>query len=212
MRDIVREVIPDGRQAPYGLIVAAACDVSAETISACREEALARGVTEAHLWTKAHLEDMLFQPDNDHLLFVYFGVSLGVRRRSQVQRLRGFIALKRKLLRALALDSVQMTTHKDVLVRDIEDSAYPEEADVPGFSDISCSSWDFGAVLEFSTGGILVSRLTYDGWIKAEGDAWDVLEDSRSKPGTMYADYCEALKGEMPRRAASSEAWRQVPR
>lgn len=71
MREVVGEAVPDPERPPYGLIIAAACDVSAKAIAAFHDERIKRGVREAHLWTKAHLEDLLFQPDNDHLLFAY---------------------------------------------------------------------------------------------------------------------------------------------
>ena len=73
MRDIVKEAVPDVASAPYGLIVAAACDVSEKAITAFHDERIKRGVSEGHLWTRAHLEDMLFRPENDLLLFAYFG-------------------------------------------------------------------------------------------------------------------------------------------
>jgi hypothetical protein len=66
-----------------------------------RQEATNRGVVETHLRTKARLKDLLFRPENDHLLFAYLGISLIIKRRSQLQPVSGLIATKRKLLRAL---------------------------------------------------------------------------------------------------------------
>jgi hypothetical protein len=51
------------------------------------------------LWGKAEIEDQLFQPKNDHLLFAYFGVSLQMRRRSLKTEIRARLAMKRKALR-----------------------------------------------------------------------------------------------------------------
>src|SRR5205085_12350431 len=50
MRKIVAETIPEPHQAPYGLIVAAACDVSARTIAAFHDERVKRNAVEGHLW------------------------------------------------------------------------------------------------------------------------------------------------------------------
>lgn len=37
------------------------------------------GVREPYLCGKAEIEDLLFQPKNDHLLFTYFRFSLAIR-------------------------------------------------------------------------------------------------------------------------------------
>jgi hypothetical protein len=116
MRTIVRETVLDPSTPPYGLVVAAACDVSAQTMAAFRDEARKCHVQEAHLWTKAQLEDMLFRPEWDNLLFAYFGISLGTRRRARLQEVRSRIALKRKLLRALKWDSIEHGSPMGVLI------------------------------------------------------------------------------------------------
>jgi len=194
MRETVADVIPDGQQAPYGLIIAAACDVSAQTTAAFREEALTRGVTEAHLWTKAHLEDMLFSPGNDHLLFAYFGISLGIRRRSQLQRVRALIALKRKLMRAFKLDSVEAGgMFADVLIRDIADDQYPITERIRGYFEMSSPPWHFGAVEGFHPKGLEICRLRYDGWVKPDG-GWDILEKSAQAPAGMAQSYFDWLE------------------
>jgi Restriction endonuclease len=132
VRGVVTEAVPDPSRAPYGLIVAAACDVSAQAITAFHEERLSRGVREGHLWTKAHLEDLLFLPENDHLLFAYFGISLGTRRKSQLQQLQAMITLKRKLLRAYKKESLHSVHREDVVIHDVSDSTYPKNEIIEG--------------------------------------------------------------------------------
>ena len=66
----------------YGVIFAAACDFSKEAHDVFRGMLREAGIAEFHLWGKGEIEDMLFQPRNDHLLFAYFGVSLQIRKRS----------------------------------------------------------------------------------------------------------------------------------
>src|SRR5205823_1836030 len=97
MREIVKEVVPHPASAPYGLIIAAACDVSAQTMADFHDERVKRSVSEGILWTKAHLEDLLFRPENDHLLFAYFGISLMTQRRSRVHDIRTSLTTKRKV-------------------------------------------------------------------------------------------------------------------
>lgn len=51
MRAIVMESVPDPKNSPYGLIIAAACDVSAETMAAFHDERIKRGVADAPTMT-----------------------------------------------------------------------------------------------------------------------------------------------------------------
>lgn len=191
MREIVGETIPDPSQAPYGLIIAAACDVSAETLAVLREEAFARGVSEAHPWTKAHLEDKLFQPQNDHLLFAYFGLSISIRRQSQLVQIRSNIVIKRKLMRALKQEITNQVFREDALIRDISDTCYPHREQVPEFSEMRAAPWHVARVRWLHPKGLIVWRFGYDGWLTADG-MWDILEDSRMINSSMGHHYWRA--------------------
>ncbi|MHB1134326.1 MAG: hypothetical protein ACYC4L_18300 [Chloroflexota bacterium] len=191
MREIVTETVPDGTQVPYGLIIAAACDVSADTMAAFREEATRLGVTEAHLWTKAHLEDLLFLPDNDHLLFAYFGISLQVRRRSQLREIRDRITLKRRIMKALNVSSVAEQFLADAVVRDADDTDFPRTDRVPGFQGMQCPPWHDIAVEQFHPEGLVVQRYGYDGWVKEDG-TWDITDHRLGPPcGSMHQLYLD---------------------
>ena len=102
----------------YGLIFAAASDFSIATRDAFFVRARELGFQEIKLWGKAEIEDQLYQPKNDHLLFGYFGVSLQIRRRSVKAEIRSRLAMKRKAKRDLQPFS-------SVLVRDATDDRYP---------------------------------------------------------------------------------------
>ena len=78
-----------------------------------------KGISEAVIWGKGELEDQLYQPKNDNLLFAYFGISLTIRRRSQATQIRSEIATKRKLKKTILLSSA------DVLLRDPSTEEYP---------------------------------------------------------------------------------------
>jgi hypothetical protein len=103
----------------HGIIFAAACDFSKMArdlfLAWCRDQ----GISEAFLWGKGELEDQLFQPKNDNLLFAYFGISLTIRRRSQATQIRAEIATKRKLTKTVG------TSSAEILIRDPSDTAYP---------------------------------------------------------------------------------------
>ena len=82
------------RSALYGVVFAAACDFSIKARNALIDWARECGVAEAHLWGKADLEDQLYQPKNDNLLFAYFGISLQIRKRSIRTALRSRLAIE----------------------------------------------------------------------------------------------------------------------
>ena len=70
------EMLPSGATTPYGVLFVAPCDFSKRSRDLFAEELQKKGVHEFYLWGKGDLEDVLYQPKNDHLLFLYFGFSL----------------------------------------------------------------------------------------------------------------------------------------
>lgn len=115
--------IPENERAHlYGVVLAAPADFSKKARDEFRVWCADHGIRECHLWGRGELEDMLFQPKNDNLLFAYFGLSLTIRRRSLQANVRARTSIKRKLKRALEAG------HQAVLVRDIEDDEYPYKA------------------------------------------------------------------------------------
>jgi hypothetical protein len=119
----VRSIKIDKGTPIYGIIFVAACDFSKQTrdkfISLIRD----KGFKEFHLWGKREIEDMLFQPKNDHLLFAYFGISLKLRERSLKTLLRSKLSIKRKSLK-------QLQKYDSVLIRDINDTYYPNKSKI----------------------------------------------------------------------------------
>lgn len=122
------EAIPaDSINGLYGLIFVAACDLSKTTRDACREWCRDKGLQEVHVWGRGEIEDLLFQPKNDNLLFGFFGISLQIRQQSVATRIRRRITLKKRI-RALQVSSGWPGT--PVIFRDPSDDSYPEaEAD-----------------------------------------------------------------------------------
>lgn len=80
----LEEMIPSGATVPHGVILAAPCDFSKKARDVFKDELRRRGVREFYLWGKADIEDLLYRPMNDHLLYVYFGISLQGERPSLV--------------------------------------------------------------------------------------------------------------------------------
>lgn len=104
----------------HGVIFVASCNISKKTADEFLNWAREAGILEAIIWDRSAIEDALYQPKNDHLLFAYFGISLKLRRRNVSAELRGRVALKRKLRKLLTKRG--RTT---VLLRDPDDARYP---------------------------------------------------------------------------------------
>ena len=81
----------------HGLIFAAACGFSKKTHDVFNEKCRALGIQEFYLRGKGAIEDLLYQPRNDHLLFAYFGFLLTIQRRTLQATLRRDIATKKRL-------------------------------------------------------------------------------------------------------------------
>lgn len=101
-----------------GIIFAAACDFSKLSRDTFRAKARSMGVEEAHLWGKGELEDMLYQPKYDDVLFTFFGISNRIRAKSLTSDIRRRLAAKRKAIRLLEFGV-------DVLIRDVTAETYP---------------------------------------------------------------------------------------
>ena len=131
IRTIVRNNFASQQGKLFGYLLVAACDFSKRTRDSFRQEMLNQQVQEFHLWGKAELEDMLFLPKNDHLLFAYFGISLQIRRRSLKTLLRSRLALKRRLIKEIGhLSGFGL---KPVLIRDPRDEDYPNIGSIEEF-------------------------------------------------------------------------------
>ncbi|MFA6187611.1 MAG: restriction endonuclease [Phycisphaerae bacterium] len=131
----------------YGAIFAASCDFSNKARDVFRNTIREKGIQEFYLWGKAELEDMLFQPNNDNLLFAYFGISLQIRKRSLRTKLCSRIATKKKVLRVFANNF-----HKQVLLRDANDTKYPYLNEIPDFHENP--AWKVYEFKEQDTDGI----------------------------------------------------------
>jgi hypothetical protein len=84
MSAYIQEMIADGATVPHGVILAAPANFSKKTRDVFGRELERKGVREFHLWGKADIEDSLYRPKNDHLLYAYFGISLQGQRPSLV--------------------------------------------------------------------------------------------------------------------------------
>jgi len=159
----------------YGLILVAPCEFSKKTRDACRQWCANNEITEHIIWGKAELEDFLFSPKYDHLLFAYFGISLLIRKRSLQSKLRSMLTTKRKCVRHLG--DVTAQSYKLVLLRDPECQVYPYKDKIKDF-DLR-PLW---RVYEFQGhyhSGIKILIKTHFAYIDENGN-WDYEERLRS--------------------------------
>lgn len=125
------DVLLDQSEPIYGVIFAAACNFSKKARDQFIAKIREHGVQEFQLWGRAELEDMLFQPKNDHLLFAYFQISLRVRMRTTKTLIRSRLATKRKVMAAIGNGARDF---RPVLLRDPREDRYPCSEDIPDFT------------------------------------------------------------------------------
>ncbi|TFI58421.1 hypothetical protein E2493_09810 [Sphingomonas parva] len=169
------EGLPSAREARlYGLIFAAACDFSIEARDRFYARARDLGFQEAKLWGKGEIEDQLYQPKNDHLLFAYFGVSLQTRRRSIKTEVRSRLAMKRKAKRLLQ-------PHTSVMVRDASDDRYPflDRTEQPRRVRGRWAVYRFGKCGAF---GVELLFRRHFAFIDDDGEHWDYAERMNDAP------------------------------
>jgi hypothetical protein len=173
-RKIVGDFFKASPSKPYGYILSAACDFSKKTREVVRDELLKHDVQEYHCWGKGELEDQLYQPRNDNLLFAYFGISLQIRRKSMRTAFRSHLALKKKLIRVIG--GLQGYQHRDVLIRDPRDEDYPRIESIEEF--VKKPKWRYwvfqGHLLPDHISFVARKHFAYVDWKTNE---WDVLPE-----------------------------------
>lgn len=165
----VATIISDGVTAqapPYGYILAAPVHFSKAAHDRFREELRSRGVMEFYLWGAGELEDMLFQPKNDHILFAFFGISLVTKRRSRTASVRSVVLAKNKLMRVLGENPTGC-----ILVRDLDDESYPFEDNYPDFD--TNPRWKTYKVDSFDPLGLIVTVARHYAFLDGDSREWD---------------------------------------
>ena len=169
--------LPDTAEAGiYGLLFVAACDFSKATRDRFITIAREKGFAEARLWGRAEIEDQLFQPKNDHLLFAYCGFSLQVRRRSVKTNVRAILATKRAVRKLQGGGS-------HILLRDATDTRYPYMDRDTGNDRADRRRWKLFGMREVRHDGLEVCFQRFLAFIDDDGVHWDYAEgmnDARS--------------------------------
>lgn len=127
----IEESLNRSTEAIYGIIFVAPCHFSKRVRDVFINKIRTYGVKEFQLWGREEIEDLLFQPRNDHLLFAYFQISLKTQRRTVKARIQDQIAIKRKAIRYLG--GVSGHHYKAVLLRDPNEDRYPYSGEIDDF-------------------------------------------------------------------------------
>ena len=184
----------------HGLIFVAACDFSKKSRDAFREKCESLGIQEWHLWGKAELEDQLFLPKNDNLLFAYFGISLTIRRRSRKSAIGQLLATKRKAHRTL---SGMLNAH--LLLRDASDDNYPSAPE----DHWSRPKWLSAQFREFHARGLIFQLNRYFAYLSSEPIQWDAALSLDDAP--RRGDYWIKGGDTFQTRAKIYEFWDALP-
>jgi Restriction endonuclease len=210
----VEEIINENvfsAQPPYGYILVAPTNFSKKSYDAFRSELRARGVMEFYLWGKAELEDMLFLPKNDRILFAFMGISLVSKRRSISSEVKFSINNKNKLLRILNSGENSQNFHQSILLRDIYDEHYPIEK---GYEDFAvrprwreCIAWGF------DPRGLLVHVHEYFGYINSKKNTVDFVEavDLLNREADAQNDDHEERQQQFELRKKIEDYWEHLP-
>lgn len=190
-------------EALHGLLFAAACDFSKKARDAFRVHCEAQGIQEWHLWGKAELEDLLYQPRNDSLLFAYFGVSLTIRRRSQKTELRAKLAMKRKADRIL-----ENFRHSSVLLRSPDASQYPYSDEIDNFE--KRPPWIVAQYDGFHHSGILFTVRRHFAFLDDSRKSWDAAFAHNDL--NLHDDPWHDHKDDWSLRQSIYEVWNQLPK
>ncbi len=188
----------------HGLVFASACDFSKKARDDFSKKCREMELEEWHLWGKAELEDRLFRPENDHLLFAYFGFSLTIRRRSQRADLRARLVMKRKANRML-----KDRSHTSLLLRSPDATEYPDPGVIADFKKNPL--WMVWPYRGMSHDGLKFCVQRYFAYLADDGKSWDAamgVNDARCpahEDPWLGKDRCDE------KRQTIYEFWNQIP-
>lgn len=217
LSDYIKALPTASDEGLHGIIFAAATDFSMEARRAGLDAARDSGFHEVVFWGKGEIEDQLYQPKNDHLLFAYFGISLQVRRRSARANVRSRLAAKRKAKRVLY-------EGQTVLIRFADDDRYPYLDEDSEKSRGLRGNWLIAEFQRCTAHGLRFLAGRHRAYFDAESGEWDFarfpndairhwddpwLENEKFQSQTKQVD--EILKGIPEQHHATFELQAFVP-
>ncbi len=172
IRKYLKEIFSTNKDNLYGLIFVAPCDFSKKTRDTFIQGIRGKSIQEFRLWGRAELEDMLFQPKNDHLLFAYFGISIVTRRRSLKTQIRSILSIKKKAIKYLG--PLNYYGHIAVLIRDPEETRYPYKEQIHDFDILP--TWKIYYFAGHEHHGIKLLVRKYFAYLADDKITWDFAQ------------------------------------
>jgi hypothetical protein len=156
---------------PYGYILAAPANFSKKAYDAFRSSLVDRGVQEFHLFGRAELEDMLYMPRNDRILFAFFGVSLASKKRTRVTEIRTTVNNKNKLYTIFGGQNHDARLSEHILLRDVNDTHYPHNDKYPDFD--KQPHWKEYIACRYYPEGVRFHIREHFAYVNQETKEWD---------------------------------------
>ena len=202
MRQYLDEIPIETRQSIYGIIFAASCDFSKLARDTLNEWARSHGISETHLWGKGELEDQLYQPKNDNLLFAYFNISLQIRKRSIKTALRSRLAMKKR-----AETVFSKKYHRLILLRDPTDERYPATDNA---TENHRGKWRVVAFGRLGVTGLLYQERRHFAFVDDEYKGWDIAEAFNLAVPSKLDDWWGGGK-DQPDHSNAWHFWHEIP-
>jgi hypothetical protein len=207
VRAIIDEGVTKGEQL-YGYILVAPTTFSKQSYDVFRNELRVKGVMEFYLWGKSELEDMLFLPKNDNILFAFFGISLVTRKRSLTADIKFSINNKNKLLRILGDGDPERQVYKQILVRDLKDTHYPYKAEYEDFDRLP--RWKEYTAIRFHPSGLIVDVAKRFAYVDLRNKKFDFVEAVNLF--RRHSDDIEERKKSHKKEQEVRSFWKYLPR
>lgn len=206
MEEYLGDIFSKNKGKLYGIIFTAACDFSKGTRDVFIEKIRKEGVQEFQLWGKGELEDLLFQPKNDHLLFAYFGISIMIRKRSLTSKIKSKLAIKRKVIRIFG--GVARDTFRPVLIRNAEDETYPYGKNEGNTYEKKL--WFPAHFVRHYTDGIIVVFRRHMAALDKDSKHWDFIRSVNEV--SLPRDYQRRTTKEQQKiESEAKQAWSKMP-
>lgn len=200
------EVLSNNEESIYGIIFAASSDFSKKTRDDFREKCRNYKLSECYLWGKAELEDMLFQPKNDNLLFAYFGISLSMRKRSLKTKINTRLTIKRKVIKCLG--DINQSSFRPALLRDPSENRYPYKKDIPNFDKYP--TWKAYYFTGHRHDGLEFLTRKFFAYIDDDGIHWDYIDQfDESRPPSSYGRI--KVTEDQEKRNKAHSLWFEIP-
>jgi len=170
IKKIIDNDLDKQRVAPYGYMLVASSNFSKKSRDMFKQKLNENGVSEFYIYGKAELEDLLFLPKYDHLLFAYFGFSLQKRSRSLKSNLTALLTTKKKLVRTIG-EINNDRLKPAILIKPTQSNEYPI------LIDDKLLNWRYYEFASYrpidSISFVMKKYLAYIDWNKKE---WDIID------------------------------------